>query len=580
MLTAEVMDKFIAENKYLLTEEALRAGVPNGPVDQDALDILRQAYRRELNPDDMLAANCPVIKSLHPTLMAIGGFLHDGEREEEEITEILQAVGEKFGHRSPELKDTRDVARWVLKKEPVEIEPLKTFLPPFVQDGCTAETQEGLDQLLGARLIKAQRAAEITTSEDRKFAEDANIAYPYEVWAGTEYAEFAEICGRDNFIPKEFLIEAIKTITGSVLGAQLEIPTIEGAVPRFYTVLMGGAGSGKGTAISWAANLFREIHLGGTALTSLLWSPADNPQDIKWVNVGACEEGFSSAPGMQRSNQKGQKRWLQTYEELDHMIEGSGIEGSGKALMGANRQLYDREDFVTTSTGKRDACSGRAQNSILSGTTPELWSDMFAGKSVRGSGLFQRFNLIVSEEKRKKGGLRKPQLDLFKSTFTNRIMAMDKNPVKMALADAVVPAVDEWFSQDRFQDADGEVRGRLNILAWRNALHLAWQRDKGVIELREILDAFKLSEYQFEMRRRHTPAEGDTPWALVENKISTYLSIYKQVSRRELVRALHLDRYGSTVTDRALQSIKNSGDLELLFKEGHGPKSLYARWVD
>ena len=157
---------------------------------------------------------------------------------------------------------------------------------------------------------------------------------------------------------------------------------------------------------------------------------------------------------------------------------------------------------------------------------------------------------------------------------------MDKNPVKMALADAVVPAVDEWFSQDRFQDADGEVRGRLNILAWRNALHLAWQRDKGVIELREILDAFKLSEYQFEMRRRHTPAEGDTPWALVENKIRTYLSIYKQVSRRELVRALHLDRYGSTVTDRALQSIKNSGDLELLFKEGHGPKSLYARWVD
>lgn len=413
-------------------------------------------------------------------------------------------------------------------------------------------------------------------------AASPNPKYPIEIWDGTDYGEFVEICSRDNFIPREFLAEAIKTVTGSVLGAALSIPDIEGGIPRFYTVLMGGAGAGKGTSISWASSVFKNISLGGTAVANLLWSPATKIEDVPWAIIGACEEGFNSAPGMQRSNNNGQRRWLQTFEELDHMIEGSGIDGSGKALMGVNRQLYDREEFSTTTTGKRDAIAGKAQNTILSATTPEIWTDMFAGKSVRGSGLFQRFNLIVSDENRKKGSLRKPRLELFKSKFTDKIMSMDKNPIEVTVPDHLLPVMDEWFTQDRFSspEIDGEVRGRLNVLAWRNALHLTWQRGLMAVGTRELHDAFRLSEYQFEMRLRHTPAEGENTWALVENKIRNFMRVEKKASRRDIVRKLSLHRYGGGTTDKALSALSASGEVKLFTVEGHGPKSTFAVWED
>jgi hypothetical protein len=426
----------------------------------------------------------------------------------------------------------------------------------------------------------ASSSALVSVSPDGENAEGSETPrYPLEIWNGTDYAEFAEICSRDNYIPPEFLIEALKTVTGAVVGNQLSVPDIEGALPRFYTVLMGGAGSGKGTSISWASGIFKDINLGPTTLANLIWSPATKIEDVKWKNIGCCEEGFNSAPGMQRSNQKGQKRWLQTFEELDHMIEGSGIEGSGKALMGVNRQLYDREDFVTTTTGKRDAIAGKAQNTILAATTPQLWTDMFAGKSVKGSGLFQRFNLMVSEETRKKGSLRKPRLDVFKGRFVATIIDLDKRALEFSVQDEVLGMVDEWFTQDKFEEADGDVRGRLNVLAWRNALHLAWQRGLAEIGDREMADALLLSDYQFEVRRRYTPAEGESQAALVENKIRNFLEVTHRAHRKDIIQKLNLRRYGNFVIDRALGALQASGEIvvveETTSTDGRGRKSLF-----
>ena len=454
---------------------------------------------------------------------------------------------------------------------------LSTLAAPKV-DNTADQTEEGypiFDHEEDSRTVTSSPETESFVENVTEREETAPPRYPIEVWAGTDYAEFAEICSRDNYIPQEFLIEALKTVAGAVVGSALSIPEIEGGLPRFYTVLMGGAGSGKGTSISWASGLFKDINVGSATLANLIWSPATKIEDVKWKKIGACEEGFNSAPGMQRSNVKGQTRWLQTFEELDHMIEGSGIEGSGKALMGVNRQLYDREDFVTTTTGKRDAIAGKAQNSILAATTPELWTDMFAGKSVRGSGLFQRFNLMVSTETRKKGSLRKPRLELFKSRFVVTVMDLDKRPIEMSVDDGVMDMMDEWFSQAKFDDAEGEVRGRLNVLAWRNSLHLAWQRGQVAIDARAMCDALALSDYQFEVRRRYTPAEGESQGALVENKIRNFIAIEKQISRRDLLRRLHLNRYGGFIVDRALGALASAGDIQLFEdKTPSGQKSV------
>jgi hypothetical protein len=563
---------------WILTNSSSKKGAETGEVDQDSYRRLRKAYQQNLDPEDLFGLPDLTIASLHPTLHSLACLLHDGRRTEDEVTDILERISQEYGHREARgRRELEGITEHAFKKAPCEFtldegHPVLTSL--WVDGLHVFRTEEEYKDHIKERLY-----AQFVMPEP-EMEEGPELRYPIEVWAGTDYAEFAERCGEGNYIPREFLIEALKTVTGAVVGSALSAPDLEGAIPRFYTVLMGGAGSGKGTSISWASSIFKDVSLGGSTIANLLWSPATKIQEVKWKNIGACEEGFNSAPGLQRSNKSGQKRWLQTFEELDHMIEGSGIEGSGKALMGVNRQLYDREEFVTTTTGTRDAIAGKAQNSILAATTPELWTDMFAGKSVRGSGLFQRFNLLASTEHRKKGSLRKPRLEVFKNRFAARVVDLDANPISMTVPQEVEDAVDEWFNQEKFETADSEVRGRLNVLAWRNALHLAWQRDLTTISMREMEDALKLSDYQFDIRRRYTPAEGESQGALVENKIRNFLEVVKKAHRREVVQRLNLRRYGGFVVDRALGTLQKLGEIQITEETTPaGRKAVTIEWL-
>lgn len=558
-----------------------------GEVNQNAYTILRKKYLENLNPNDMFGLDLTISDGRHPTMLSVAGFLHDGTRNEEMLTGLIMGLWEEYCDRPARGGEIEEIVQHAMKGTPCDF-TLPEGHPALEQlsDGLKLfGTQAEYEQHMKDKLY-----AEFTTTQNEQKCDDyvpepaEDPIYPLKVWKGTDYAEFAEICSRNNFIPKEFLIEALKTVTGAVIGHQLSAPDIEGCIPRFYTVLMGGAGSGKGTSISWAASVFKDVTIEGLQMVNLIWSPATKIQDVPWTELGVCEEGFNSAPGMQRSNEKGQTRWLQTFEELDHLIEGSGIEGSGKSLMGVNRQLYDREEFSTTTTGKRDAIAGKAQNSILAATTPELWSDMFAGKQVRGSGLFQRFNLLASPEGRRKGSLRRPNLEAFKTDFVSRVLLLEKQPRKLEIEDAAIEAMDQWFTQEKFNELDGEVRGRLNVLGWRNALHIAWQRDSGSITVSHMLDAIELSDYQLAMRLRHTPAEGENQDALVENKIQVYVKANKWVNRRDAVRQLNLNRYGRSRIERAITNLVNAGEIQLFEEsgsaDGRGRKSLFLKWLD
>lgn len=552
-----------------------------GEVNQDAYTALRTKYLTNLKPEEMFGLGLTISDGRHPTMLSVAGFLHDGERDEETLTDLVGRLWDEYCDRPEREGEVRKIVQHAMKGKPCEF-TLPEGHPALEQlsDGLKLfGTKEEYEQHMKDKLYVQYVTQNEQKCENYEALSEEPV-YPVEIWKGTDYAEFAEICSRGNYIPKEFLIETLKTVTGAVVGHQLSAPDIEGCIPRFYTVLMGGAGSGKGTSISWAASVFKDVTIEGLKMVNLIWSPASKIQDVPWVEIGVCEEGFNSAPGMQRSNENGQKRWLQTFEELDHLIEGSGIEGSGKSLMGVNRQLYDREEFSTTTTGKRDAIAGQAQNTILAATTPELWSDMFAGKQVRGSGLFQRFNLLASQEDRRKGSLRKPQLDAFKTDFVSRVILLDKHPRKLGIEDAAISAMDDWFTQEKFNEIDGEVRGRLNVLGWRNALHLAWQRDQGIVTVANMLDAIKLSEYQLAIRLRHTPAEGENQGALVENKIQNYVKAHKWITRREVIRNLNLNRYGRYAVERAIANLQTSEEIQV-FEESTGgkKKTIYLKWV-
>ena len=257
--------------------------------------------------------------------------------------------------------------------------------------------------------------------------------YPIEVWDGTAYGEFAELCGQGNNIPREFFIEALKTVTGAILNDRLA-SRIKGGNPRFYTVIIGPAGCGKGTAIGYVDTLFDNIdELHDTAY---LWIPTINSN----TNLGACRAAFSSLPGLQlavdgsrKPPSKPQSRLLWIAEEIDVIFESGGIAGSGGSLMGAIRSLYDSEIHTATGNGQRISSTLRVKLSLLGGTTPEIWSGLFAGKGAAGSGLFGRLNLVATLESHPVGTLTAPDLDPFRQKFFKLLAPLEKEKGNIVL---------------------------------------------------------------------------------------------------------------------------------------------------
>jgi hypothetical protein len=67
--------------------------------------------------------------------------------------------------------------------------------------------------------------AEMTKDEEEVTADDADDVipqprpqYPDDTWKGTAYGIFADICTRDNHIPKKFFSEGCRTVSGACMG--------------------------------------------------------------------------------------------------------------------------------------------------------------------------------------------------------------------------------------------------------------------------------------------------------------------------------------------------------------------------
>src|SRR5262249_22451077 len=102
-------------------------------------------------------------------------------------------------------------------------------------------------------------------------------------------------------------------------------------------------------------------------------------------------------------------------------------------------------------------------------------------------------------------------------------------------------------------DMAADDYGRLNVLALRNALHLAFARDTREISTREIDDAIALSEYQLAVRIRYKPATGYNDYALVEDEVRRLVRASKKITLRDVKRKLR--KYGSRAIDFAVQNL-------------------------
>ena len=419
--------------------------------------------------------------------------------------------------------------------------------------------------------------------EAAKLPERTRPVYPMEAWDGTVVGTFANLCGEDNNVPLKMYAEAFRCVLGAVVGDRISCPTVEGALPRTYTIIVAPKGKGKGTAIRRAVDFFKQPcdgvsdtgkSGGGGVRVSFSDPLLSGNRDFMWKpkGIGAYEAAASSVPGMARlikepdstAKNKPQFTWgstkprvLSVHEEMKTLLSALFIEGGvGSGLEGVVCQLWDAVEFHGTATGTREAQYGEMMFSMLCGVTEEDWFDLLGRGNAVGGGLLSRLNIIGTE-----GGylnvskMKPPDFTELQETFLPRVIQLQDAHMRIKPSEDAERIICEWA------DSLPENSERMNIHAWRSALMIAWLRCEGTISARTAEDAVKLGQYQIASHEYYRPNSADTANARVQGKILRALEMKGPLSKRALQRATHGDRDGTDLWSRALAGLLNDGAI-------------------
>lgn len=409
------------------------------------------------------------------------------------------------------------------------------------------------------KLTPEQTVQPVLESEPQKLAS----LYPLEVWKGTLYYDYAILCGKENYIPYEFFVEALKTTVGAIVSRKLYIVNVEGGTSRFYTVLIADPSAGKNTAINWTTSVF-ETKLPANPNAEdfnsrLLWKPQDTANKI----LGACITQASSGSGLakylpsEKSAAQAQEDLLFKYTELSTFLEKCQIDGSGLALLAAICDLYDGEDFSIPALSDQKPFGGQLRASILAGIQPDRWDDLASGKGVEHSGIHSRWGAIPSKENRTVATLTKPEF----SHFREEIRALLLKAVPLFADLSAITTMGEWFNKLQQVVSDRPYLTRANIYAWRNALHYAWLKGKTSVDAESVSAGIALANYQILMRKRYEPLIGDSRFDKTVNAIRRYLAEHGTVSLSTLKRGVNYKRLND-VFAKALGFLFQQGEIE------------------
>jgi hypothetical protein len=416
--------------------------------------------------------------------------------------------------------------------------------------------------------------------------------YPCEIWKGTPYYDFAIVCRGEgiyqNFIPLEFFINGLMTVTGAIAGHRITPefnPTLSSS---FYTILLTLIGGiGKGEAFDWS----KKVYDG----TGMLQQGLRN-----FKNIGAFWGDFGSARGLIEKFTE-HPNILQEYAELSTAIEKFGISGSGTSFLDFNLNAYDKGKLnLSFIKGSKLPANlpDRINNSILGSTTVSRWDGIAAAKNL--DTFLQRVNLIATTEIRTVPLLRTPDTEGIQQQVMDRVGLLEEYRLEWKLSAEASEVLLAWHAslQQRIQQAarDGEdpsdVYGRIQVYVHRIIGHLALfladvpvvngqpvkpnyidGNDHPYIRKAEGPDkvwnvevpadwmhrAILAGEYQIKARGMYRPPEGADTRALVENLIRKWAVRMKYCRWTELKRRANLRRFSNGDLNKCLAGVENSG---------------------
>jgi hypothetical protein len=389
------------------------------------------------------------------------------------------------------------------------------------------------------------------------------FTYPLDAFEDTIYMDFAKRAAEGNFVPLEFFIEGAMTYTGAMAADNLHGMSEE-ITPRLYTVLLAQAGLGKGTTFRRLRKLAPPNRL------------LDTVTDTNVPHASASAAVLARA-GSEPALNDALLAWkcvLLDFEEMDRMMEKTRIEGSGGALMSVIRTCFDDIHPGITTTSQRKVVASLAYLSLLGAMTPSLWRQSMEGRDSYGSGLGGRFNLIATNVNETSATL--PPMDVgdLQTRLDSKLADLERNTLTIPADRPALDALNEWWA-----DSKGRPHyNRVNVIAHRKALHIAWMRNMPVINKEVMLQAVKLADYLVAVRDAFASAKGDDKTAIGENRVMHILKQIapKAVSSKSVVNLLDGLMSRASVF-RALESLTNSGEAEkfMLKKDGKKPHAVY-----
>jgi len=372
--------------------------------------------------------------------------------------------------------------------------------------------------------------------------------YPLSVWAGTLYMEFAKCAALGNYVPLEFFIEGAMTYAGAIAGVHVRHKRSEEVTLRMYTALLAYAGIGKGTT-------FRRIRKFAPSRRVLDFIDPESPPTYcaALLSRPASENGLNESL-LQHAHV------LLEFEEMDQLMGKTEITGNGAILSIIRTCFDDIAPGITTCKGRPVAASA-AFVSLLGAMTPSLWRKAMEGRDSYGSGLGGRFNLVASNEDRTASTLVNMDLGDLQEQLNAKFTRLDNEELIIDTEPGALKLMNDWWTGSR-----GRAHyNRVNVIAHRKAMHLAWMRGSPVITTEIMRDALLLADYLVAVRDVFAVSKGDDRTAIGENKVLHILRHIspKAVTAKQIVSFLDGMMSRSGVFS-VLRSLAESGEAERL----------------
>jgi len=235
-------------------------------------------------------------------------------------------------------------------------------------------------------------------------------------------------------------------------------------------------------------------------------------------------------------------------------LEASTLPESMTTLFNSNRcshYVRSRENSIEVED---------AHLSIVSATTPELYTTMFDPQGTSG-GLVSRIFVVVSDERRiLRPALPDPeQVRIFRETLRKgmeRVRDRFKSLGERLILPFAPDADNLWMDYYTHlrQNADRTTE-RLDTYGLRLATNLAFTKIEWTISKATVESTIALLDYQKAARRVVQPVEAETWAASLAQLILRALLDGKKWKRSDLYKRVHAERFGGRHFDHALSDL-------------------------